>query len=157
MRTLLIATLMIAGCGSGPSQNTKYELQGECDPTAGATAIKPLRTADWSCNNSTRVFDVIDSQARLDAMGVNCSLSDGKTVDFASERVVLVSGEGGNGGRTTVNFLVDNGSQVELGLTYVPSGFRDSDFALVIPISTHPLVVRQCNQVCVSGCDFAIP
>ncbi len=60
---------------------------------------------------------------------------------------------GCHGGRATINFVVDTGTQLELGLTYVPAGAPSSDFALIMPRSDHPVVLRTCDQVCVRDCQ----
>jgi hypothetical protein len=113
-------------------------------PITGACLTPPLTmpTAYNSASELRAAFSTPDG-------GVNCSADPTGlvTVDYATQRVVLVPFAGG---RPSIRWVYDTGSKIIIGVVYPVSGDQPgpSVVAIAIPKSSSPIELRTCNDTC---------
>jgi hypothetical protein len=156
-------TALALGLGAlacGADQGASYQLEGDCDPPAGAATVTPLGSYTLDCDVSFGDAGAlaVTTQAQLDALLGSCPAPvPPGPIDFTVNEALVVRGYGIDGYSAEVDFVVDDGVHLDLGLMYRGSGFPFPNLLLVVPRTTSPMTVLSCRQVCTSGCDQAIP
>ncbi len=148
---LAFVSVFFVGCGS-PSGT--YREQGVCQPPVGASSVAVTRSVSVACDLGGP--SLLQSQAALDAAYGTCPdrnrTKDGNAiapVNFSTEQVIVVSGRDPG----DVNFVVDDGTSLRLGLRDVPRGIPFDNRFVVVPRNDHPLLIDRCQEVCVGNCS----
>ena len=160
MRSLLSLAFLLGACGGAGSFDTAYRDEGDCAPPPGAVALMVSaqevgQALGASCLRSgSEPFLVARSQAELE--GLFCPHERPLPADFSATQLLIVPGYGAGEG-TEVRFLAEGGDRFSLGRYHRPRGTPPDDVVLRMPRSDKPIVTLECRQVCLRGCDRAIP
>ncbi len=79
------------------------------------------------------------------------------TVDFATNRVLIVPARGASEWFVFTNFVNVRSDGLEVGLVIRPQGALPPDSIVVLPNDPGRVELRWCRSVCVKNCDVAFP
>ncbi|HEY2746685.1 MAG TPA: hypothetical protein VGL86_18780 [Polyangia bacterium] len=147
-RSILLLGLLLAGACGG-SDSTHYVMKGECVAPSAAVPVTIAWNEDIACSVAGAVvvsdvagYNALCPQGTRDTLG-----ADLPPIDFTQQELVAF-----NGTSTRLNFLVDDGTALHLGLVGIIAGYAMPNVGLAIPRTDHPLQVESCQTVCEGYC-----
>lgn len=148
-RAVALCLLWLAGaCGSS---STHYVQQGDCVAPSPSAPVDVAWNRELACQFVGGVV-VVTSDAQLDGLcpqGRRDNLgSDLPAIDFTRQELIAIGGQQSEG----LNFLVDDGTTLHLGLVGLIRGIAQPNVGLAIAQTAHPLQVHTCQTVCEGYC-----
>lgn len=136
-----------------------FRLEGDCSPSAVSMPLT-LETQPTSCVAGTPPPTLAETQADLDRLLSGCGVAvptRATTIDFSTQRALVVSARGASEWFVQPNFVAQRSDALEVGLVIRPRGSPPEDNIVVLPRNGMAVELRWCRSVCTHFCDKPLP
>ncbi|MBL8910403.1 MAG: hypothetical protein JNM17_06835 [Archangium sp.] len=167
-RSLSALVVLLAACGPGRGEVTDlplvvdgpvFRLEGDCNPSAVSMPFT-AEIQTTSCLMGTPPPTLVETQLDFDRMTSACGLTTptrAPTIDFSTQRALIVSSRGASEWFVMPNFVAQRGDALEVGLVIRPRGSPPPDNIIVLPRNGMSVELRWCRSVCTQFCDQPLP